>query len=774
MSLLFLQPPSITNNHETNAFMIPNSDATPRWVWPIGEKKALFLKFYNSTTLKQKIFVLAVKAIFFCKLQNLFFKRINVSTNMLQDEGWALFTGTKGPNSKQITYINLTSNFGFFLKLVDGSNSKDTIKNEFDSIHFLQSATKEFSFQSPQILDYNGTSLKLSALNTTSRFKTISELHFTALRELREFHSKKFLIKDIENWNKIKRSIQQKEFEPKDRYSTFLMEELNQLFDTFKDTSSFSFCFAHGDFTPWNTMKTSEGNLGIIDWELADKNLPHGFDFFHYIFQYKILQERAKWKEIYKSINDLLTDKNKMQIFGTTEIDTDVYLKLFLAFHIGRYVNLYAQQEEWHDQIFWQIKVWEEALVWSNLSQSNRQSFIRHFFSELKNKKYAALKLDNIDPTTLNVYSDLDIIIEKQKFKTLNNFINGHPLINRVKCVKKSFMSSYKIIFKDETMLCIDLIWTIKRKAFTFMDTHKMIKNAEINDWGIKTVSPADTYLFVQQFYNLNHQEIPTELRLKYPENLAHHSAQEYQKTHSFLKEQNSGIQYIKHAFLYLLDSARTMISNRGYTITFSGVDGAGKSTILEEVKNEIEKLLRKPVVVLRHRPSILPIISAFKYGKETAEQRSMANLPRTGNNNSKISSTLRFLYYYSDYFFGQFYIFFKYTIRGYVVIYDRYYYDFINDPKRSNLVIDPAIAKLGYKFLMKPRYNFFLYANPEIILSRKKELSSVVITSLTQNYLDLFSELQASNKKKYFLPIENIVKKYTVNTILSILKPAL
>ena len=51
------------------------------------------------------------------------------------------------------------------------------------------------------------------------------------------------------------------------------------------------------------------------------------------------------------------------------------------------------------------------------------------------------------------------------------------------------------------------------------------------------------------------------------------------------------------------------------------GPDGAGKTTILTKVKELIEDKYKKEVVVLRHRPSILPILSAIKHGKKEAEK---------------------------------------------------------------------------------------------------------------------------------------------------------
>jgi thymidylate kinase len=170
----------------------------------------------------------------------------------------------------------------------------------------------------------------------------------------------------------------------------------------------------------------------------------------------------------------------------------------------------------------------------------------------------------------------------------------------------------------------------------------------------------------------------------------------------------------------------------RGITVTFSGVDGAGKSTIIEEVRQTLQKKYRQKIVVLRHRPSLLPILSSVVHGKSEAEKRTREKLPRQGTNKSVVSSLFRFTYYYLDYLVGQYYIYFRYTLRGYTVLYDRYYFDFIIDSRRSNIVLPKGFMKWCYHFIFKPQVNVFLFASPEIIRSRKQELSQEDITSLT------------------------------------------
>ena len=234
--------------------------------------------------------------------------------------------------------------------------------------------------------------------------------------------------------------------------------------------------------------------------------------------------------------------------------------------------------------------------------------------------------------------------------------------------------------------------------------------------------------------------------------------------------KENRGLNAIKNRLLYFYDIL-TSYRRKGFVITFSGVDGAGKSTVIENVAHLIEKQLRYPVVVLRHRPSILPIISVIFRGKEEAEKRVESSLPRTGSNDRLLSSLLRFSYYYVDYFIGQFLVFLKYTLRGYVVIYDRYYFDFISDSKRSNVVLPKGLSFLGYTFLLKPKFNFFLFADKRIILERKNELDESTITELTNNYGSLFRKLGKNNKSEVYEIIENNDLNLTLNHVLLTIK---
>jgi thymidylate kinase len=104
--------------------------------------------------------------------------------------------------------------------------------------------------------------------------------------------------------------------------------------------------------------------------------------------------------------------------------------------------------------------------------------------------------------------------------------------------------------------------------------------------------------------------------------------------------------------------------------------------------------------------------------------------------------------------------------MRGYTVIYDRYYFDFIGDAKRSNLRLNKKLVTWLYAFIYKPKLNVLLYASPEVILKRKMELKEEDIKKLTHDYRFLFNKLSMENANSKYLSIENIDRAKTLNTI--------
>ena len=188
--------------------------------------------------------------------------------------------------------------------------------------------------------------------------------------------------------------------------------------------------------------------------------------------------------------------------------------------------------------------------------------------------------------------------------------------------------------------------------------------------------------------------------------------------------------------------------------ITFSGVDGCGKSTLISLLKDELSDCSNRTIILKRSRPSFLPILSSFVYGRVIAEKRAESKLPRKGDNNSRFFSYLRFFYYLTDYIFGGFLLKLKFPRHKYVLIYDRYYFDYIVDPKRFNLIINEKFIKFIYNlFIPKADVNIFILTNEDVVLSRKNELERDDIIYLNNSFSRLFL---ANGEKKGFYILDN------------------
>ncbi|KIA97387.1 hypothetical protein OA88_21370 [Flavobacterium sp. JRM] len=759
-----------------NVLFIKNLNGSIRWIWNAENSKPLFLKFYNVGGIRAKIFTLAVKLIFVLRVQKIVFNKkkyyFKKEENSFFDcqENWALFTGTMGSNNKAILYADAS-----FFKIATTVKAKRLIKSEHK---ILSNITFDF-FKIPKSKQISENVVQFSDITCGgTRTNKIEIAHLKALTEMNFRGHNLIQIKDWELFKDLKFDFIMTN---DSRLPINMMRKISMLLNEISEDDYINVSLSHGDFTSWN-MFESEEKISLYDWELFAFDRSTGFDYFHFIIQQGILIDKKSWKEIYIDIKEQCRGESASFLFDYDLEILHKYLKYYLLINCINYLKIYAAQDKWHIQVDWLLQVWNDALnSFVIKAKTARELIIMDIFDALQNQKYATIKFHDGYPEQLSVNSDIDILIKKDLSASILKLIKCHSLVAKVSQNKKSFMNSLQLVMIDGTILAIDLIWEFKRKNIIFLDAKKALKHAYVNNFGVKSLSFKDTQKYISAFYILNNVAIPRKYKLYIKEekhqvvkNTTNNSLQSITSPKIDLleelweKRENKGIYYFRNSFYYLYDTVFRSFS-RGYIITFSGVDGAGKSTIIENVKIMIEKQLRKPVVVLRHRPSVLPIISTLFRGKKA--QESFENtLPHSGTNKSLVSSLVRFVYYYTDYFLGQFIIFIKYTIRGYVVIYDRYYFDFIEDSKRSNLILSKKIAFLGYKLLLKPKFNFFLFADSGTILSRKKELDENVINELTTNYQNLFSKLDKRSNTAVYKTIENKEINQTLHIVLQTL----
>ena len=774
-----------------------NPDGSLRWVWPTTLRQPLFLEFYNAASPKARLFSWLVRVVFACRLQGLFFKKLPGQFAPTGQQAWpvgdfALFTGTPGPNRKAVCCYDAAPGQRVFAKLPLGPAATDKVATEARYLDHL--AECDFlSFAVPHILGYETSHLLQSGVKPQGarREARFGPAHARCLAKLLDATQVRQPLIASACWQTIGEQIAALEELPQTRIPFGLRTKLRHLREAIDPLHQVTFAFAHGDFTPWNCWMGPAG-LALYDLELAQPEASLLYDLFHFETQQALLVTRQPAASIRERALGVAA-----RFFPAISVaEVALAWQLYLLHQVSTGALLYHAQPDWHPQISWLITGWNTLLTRELATTvAHRQLAIYDLLDYVQLLPQPGVVLK---PRAANAYypapdSDLDLLLQKSDTQAGMRFMQSFPLVQSVAVRKAAHMVSADCLFQDGSLLSVDLLHQLHRKALHLLAAPAVLTQAERAVAGVPVPTLLHDFAYTWLFYWLNQSDLPlTHLRhfqQQAPEqqaamlayltetygvtfsNIACASVYQPAKAallHYALRQQpaNHRVARKRRGLRYLLSTAADFVRPGGLIITFSGVDGAGKSTVIGHVKERLEKKWRKRVVVIRHRPSVLPILSAWQYGKKGAEARSVQNLPRQGQNFGLGSSLVRFGYYYLDYVVGQAVIWLKHTRRGHVVLYDRYYFDFINDGRRSNINLPARFTQALYAFVNKPKLNFFLYADPQEILRRKQELSANTITQLTQQYKSLFGQLGARYRRSRYVPIENQDLDATLNLI--------
>ena len=159
-----------------------------------------------------------------------------------------------------------------------------------------------------------------------------------------------------------------------------------------------------------------------------------------------------------------------------------------------------------------------------------------------------------------------------------------------------------------------------------------------------------------------------------------------------------------------------------GFCSAFLGTDGSGKSTLIENVKEPIERMLHSKVHYEHLRPNLLPSLARLA-GKPVKE--GPTTNPHGGKVAGWISSLVRFTYYYVDYVIGYWLKIYPILVkRPSMVFFDRYYYEYMIDPRRCAVKLPRGWARFWSWFIPKPDLILCLGGDPGKIYARKPETS--------------------------------------------------
>lgn len=180
--------------------------------------------------------------------------------------------------------------------------------------------------------------------------------------------------------------------------------------------------------------------------------------------------------------------------------------------------------------------------------------------------------------------------------------------------------------------------------------------------------------------------------------------------------------EFLEHCYSFTkIKFFKRIFQKSGITICFLGTDGAGKSTLIDQITPVLKKAFHKGVYYEHLRPNYFPDLSKL-FHKNNAT--GTVNTPHDNQQSGLLISLIRFGYYLLDYSLGYFIkIFPKLVIKSNIWIFDRYYYDYYFDQKRSCINLPKWVIRIGQLFIPEPDIIICLGTDPRIIHNRKPEL---------------------------------------------------
>ena len=173
---------------------------------------------------------------------------------------------------------------------------------------------------------------------------------------------------------------------------------------------------------------------------------------------------------------------------------------------------------------------------------------------------------------------------------------------------------------------------------------------------------------------------------------------------------------------LHELSRVKRIFKPSGTVIAILGVDGSGKSTLIDAISRPLLPATHNALFHRHLRPGLLPPLARLK-GKSQAVDGPVIN-PHGSSLSGVPGSFFRLIYLLGDYVLG-----YWLTIRPLIakrpaiIIYDRYAYDMALDQKRFRINLPPALVRFFTRLAPKPDLIFCLYGSPEVLAARKQEL---------------------------------------------------
>ncbi|WP_282122581.1 hypothetical protein [Algibacter mikhailovii] len=297
--------------------------------------------------------------------------------------------------------------------------------------------------------------------------------------------------------------------------------------------------------------------------------------------------------------------------------------------------------------------------------------------------------------------SDIDIILRNElDLDHIKAHMNSNYKLNIIN--ERRIKNQYYVLLKDrEKIHALDFCVGLTIKGYKLIDSSFFFTGKEEN---INFL-----YKLIKSKFKNNEKEFLTIL------------------------EKQGGIKKKYLSFIFKIKKG--FVSRNGKLIAFFGVDGAGKSTAIDELVlrfTEDRKLLN--ISKYHFRPKILKGSLTSK-----AEIEKSISAPHMSKRHNSIKSVFKVLFIVLNYVLFIPLLYTKKTF-GKTIFFDRYYNDIFFDEKRYRLNKSGLSVARFFLFLIpKPDYMFFVLGDENIIYSRKQDIEIEEIISIQKKYADYF-----------------------------------